>query len=486
MADRRPLIHADGQRSHARDPVRHLHAEQHAAGAGFRALAHHDLDAVRHPEVLEVQHVARRRHLVDQRRRRGPLVLEHPSLAGARHRARLRGAVAECGLRARGERPERHRSDVDRNRESDRLRDQPGTIAQHRLRPAALAVSLERQAGHGCRHEHEVVEAGHPVVERVVAAELVATELGHGVDVRNRLRGPPRRSAGVIGSRHARRTLRYGAVAQGNGILGRQVERVPVFLRQIISHADASLLSKCQRRRAETILRHSRDESPSPRSASSASTALTSSGSGSSIRVSIPSERGRCCKPHLASPEGVRTSVVGAAERDEASRVRHEPREVSDAPLDEDVAALHRDAAARTGVAPDMQQSAPHRGARRHPRVASDHDLAAGHRLADRPPGVALNLDPRAVVESAAVVADAPVDAHARFRGQADGEVVAGSGITHDDVPAFPDRGANVRVHVPDRPLAGVDRLRPHAGTPSPAPSAAPVRSHVLAMPGPS
>ena len=109
----------------------------------------------------------------------------------------------------------------------------PGPVAEDGRGLAALAVALEGEAGHGGRHEHEVVEARHPPAERVVAAELVAAELGHRVDVGDRLRRPAGRLAVVVGVRRTGDAPLDGPVAHGDGVLGRQIEGVLVGLLQL-------------------------------------------------------------------------------------------------------------------------------------------------------------------------------------------------------------------------------------------------------------
>ena len=281
MAHRRSLVDADRERTHAGDPLRDLHAEEHAARPRLRALPHRELDRVGHPQVLEVQHVARRGHLVDEGRRGLALVLEHSALPRARHRPSLGGAVPERRLGVGGERPEGHGGDVDGDVEAERLGDETGPVAEDGGRLAALAVPLEGETRHGGGDEHEVVEARHPVAEGVVAPELVAPELGHRVHVRDRLRGPPRRLAAVVGVRRSGDAPGDRSVAHRDRVLRGRIEgilvrhpagarpvlpflvRHPILRTQIISHALASRLSKCHSRCSETTLRQSRLESPS-------------------------------------------------------------------------------------------------------------------------------------------------------------------------------------------------------------------------------
>src|ERR1700676_422704 len=57
--------------------------------------------------------------------------------------------------------------------------------------------------------------------------------------------------------------------------------------------------------------------------------------------------------------------LSGVAEHDQIARLGHEGRQVADRSLDDDIDALHRDPAARRGVAVDHQQAAASGGAGR-------------------------------------------------------------------------------------------------------------------------
>ena len=60
------LVYPLGQVPHLGDVVLDLHAHQHAAGAGFRALSHHDLNGLSLNQVVGVETVAAGQHLIDQ------------------------------------------------------------------------------------------------------------------------------------------------------------------------------------------------------------------------------------------------------------------------------------------------------------------------------------------------------------------------------------------------------------------------------------
>ena len=79
-------------------------------------------------------------------------------------------------------------------------------------------------------------------------------------------------------------------------------------------------------------------------------------------------------------------------------------------PLHDDVDALHRDAAARGGVALDDQQAALAGGAGILAGVALDADLARHHVLGDAGAGRAMHDDGRLLVHAGAIIADAALD----------------------------------------------------------------------------
>ena len=303
------LVDAERQRAHARDPLGDLHAQQQPAGARLRSLADDDLDPVGAAQMIEIEHVARRGQLVDQRLGRRPLVLEHPALARAGHRAGPRGALAQRRLGARRQRAEAHRGDVDRDLELDRLLDQPQAIAEHRLGVALLAVALQRQPRHGGRLEDEIVERGQLLLERWRSR-------GSGSDPaapwRECRRSPPASSAPSCRRRRSGPRRRDGRDRRRrqkrDEILVDAVAAVAVAAGQIISHCCASLDSKCQSAWAETIRFQARPSSLTPTPASSSRTSATSSAGGSSTRASTPS-------PRMVPPPRSRRST--------ASRRRH-------------------------------------------------------------------------------------------------------------------------------------------------------------------
>ena len=75
--------------------------------------------------------------------------------------------------------------------------------------------------------------------------------------------------------------------------------------------------------------------------------------------------------------------IAGIAEHDEIAGLRHEGRHVADRALHDDVDALHRDAAARRGVALDDQQAAAAGRAGLLAGIAFDMHVAGHHVLGD-------------------------------------------------------------------------------------------------------
>ena len=85
-----------------------------------------------------------------------------------------------------------------------------------------------------------------------------------------------------------------------------------------------------------------------------------------------------------------------------------------------------------------------------------------------------------AVVEAAAVIADAALEAHVRAGRQADAEVVTRPGVLNDKAMAFRQGGPDFLVDLPDRAVADGDNCLTHAAF-----LTEPI-SQVLVMLGPS
>ncbi len=360
---------------------------------------------VGHAQVLEVEPVARRRHLVDQLVGGLALLGQHAALAGAGREARAREAHAERALGVRAERAEAHRRQVDGEGQLERLGDEVGAAAADpRLRLAVLAVALERQARHHARQEDEVVER-RQLLERREAADLVAAELGLGVDGADRL-GRPDVGAALVVAGGGVRNLVHQIFSQASGLrlskyqsfwlgddLAERERPVHAVLAQQAVHARLIVVARLD-------------------------------------DLGVGAERADLAgHPDVAEPERVGEGRAGRAAHDQVARVRHERREVADVALDDQRAALERDAAARRGRALDVDRAAAHRGAGRHVGVALDDDLALRHRLAGGPADVALDVDRRARVEAAAVVADRAAEADRHVGRLPDAEVVAGARV---------------------------------------------------------
>ena len=192
VAHRRTLVHALRQRALLRDHVRDLRAEQEPARAGLRALPDHDLDRLRHLQVLGVEPVPGREHLVDHVLDLAALLDAHPAVARrGGDPGPLRGA-AERGLRVGRERPVGHPGDRDRAVEHDRVLGE--ACAEDGLRRALLAVALQRDARQRARHERQVIEGRHLAVHRE-PHDPVPAELGLGLDVLDHVARPHGRFA---------------------------------------------------------------------------------------------------------------------------------------------------------------------------------------------------------------------------------------------------------------------------------------------------
>ena len=199
MPHGRALIDALRQGAHFGNTVGHLHAEQQSTGAGLGPLPDHEFDGIGLAQMIEIKPVTRRGHLIDKLLGRIAFVFQHAAFAGTGHGADLGGAIPERRLGVGGQRAEGHGRDVDRNIEIERLFHQPGSVTQDGARVAALAISLQRQACHCCRHEGQIVECRHALVERAEATDLVAPETRKGMGLRQGFRRPPDRAAAVVG-----------------------------------------------------------------------------------------------------------------------------------------------------------------------------------------------------------------------------------------------------------------------------------------------
>ena len=181
-----PLVDAHREVPHPRDALGDLLPEEHPPAPRLRALPHHHLDGVARPQVVGVEAVARRQHLVDEELRRLALLGGHPAVPGGGagpHRGRR---PADGALRVRAERAEAHPRDGDRDRELERAAGEAGADGDRGL--ALLAVALERVAGHRGAEQEQVVEGGERAL-RAEPANVVHPLVRRPVDLRDDRRG---------------------------------------------------------------------------------------------------------------------------------------------------------------------------------------------------------------------------------------------------------------------------------------------------------
>ena len=179
----RALVDAFGQGAHTRDAFGDLLPEQHAATAGFGALAEHHLDGVGLAQVVGVHPVARRKVLVDKVFALSAFLRRHPAVAGGGGRADLAGAPAQCLLGRAGQRAERHAGDGDRDIKVQRVFGV--AVTEHDVGAAPFAVTLEGIARHRRAEEQQIVEMrqrplGAPAADVVDAGLRGALDGGDG------------------------------------------------------------------------------------------------------------------------------------------------------------------------------------------------------------------------------------------------------------------------------------------------------------------
>ena len=141
----------------------------------------------------------------------------------------------------------------------------------------------------------------------------------------------------------------------------------------------------------------------------------------------------------------------------------HKTRQITDLAFDNDVAAFHCDTTARAGVSFDVNQSAEHRGPEADTGIAVYRYVATGHCLSGSPAGVARYRDAGAVVETATVVANTALEMNLCTSGQADPEIMAGTGIGHDDRQPLLNSGPNVLVALAQGAVGNLNFVLVHA-----------------------
>ena len=203
VAHRRALVDAERQVAHARDLVRDLRAQQHAAGAGLGALADDDLDRVRLRHVVRVVPVVRGADLVDEVRRvapapcgcmpPSPVVVDVPARVAPRPTPAF--ALRDSAPKLMPQ------TVIGMSRSSGLLGE---ARAEHRRASRSARGSPRAARARACREEREVVEVRHGP-RRGHAAVAVAAELGLELDVLDDRRGSPDRVVVRARSAAARR-----------------------------------------------------------------------------------------------------------------------------------------------------------------------------------------------------------------------------------------------------------------------------------------
>ena len=130
--------------------------QQHAAAAGFGALANDDLNRVRLAQIIGVHAVARRQVLIDQLVGMAALFRRHAAIAGGGGGARGSCTAPQGFFRWTGQRPKGHARDGDRDIQLDRVFGVQAADGHVRL--AFLAIPFERVARNRRAHEQQVVK----------------------------------------------------------------------------------------------------------------------------------------------------------------------------------------------------------------------------------------------------------------------------------------------------------------------------------------
>ncbi len=131
--------------------------------------------------------------------------------------------------------------------------------------------------------------------------------------------------------------------------------------------------------------------------------------------------------------DGIAERLARIAQHRQGARLRHEGGHVADRAFDDDIDALHRNAAPCAGVAIDHKRSAMGGGAGGLAGVSFHMHEAGHHVLGDADASVAVDNDMRLLVHAGAVIADMPIDIDLNRRGQANRDGVATAGI--EDAP---------------------------------------------------
>ena len=187
VAGRAPLVDTGRKLPGRSDLCRDLGSQQHAARSRLGALPHRQLDPVGRAQMMDVEPVPARQHLVDEDPRVLALGWQHPSVPGGGRAARLPGTAGEGDLGVGGERAPAHARDHDGDVQLDRPLGVPG--AEDRPGIAALAVPLQRDPCERAGQEGQIVERWQrPRPDRPEATEPVAPQLRLDLDIFHHLR----------------------------------------------------------------------------------------------------------------------------------------------------------------------------------------------------------------------------------------------------------------------------------------------------------
>ena len=296
-------------------------------------------------QVVRVEPVPALDDLVVPLGRQVALGRDHPALAGAGRRARHRGALGQRHLRLDRQRAEAHAGDVDRDVELDRLLRE--ARAEHRLGHALLAVALDHEAGERARQEDQLVPV-RDLLEHREAAHPVAAELGLHVDVVDDLR----REDLAVAEDGALAGLRSRLPSEDQLALAR-LERV-VVVELLAADELLQLRAACRGRRCGTCARSARcrRRSTRPRRSRCRATRPCRRRRSSPSYIESPRPgptspqmiwRPRCIMKPVIEPASPSTMIVPPFWSMPGAR--------ADLALDDQVAAAHRRAGQRAGVA---------------------------------------------------------------------------------------------------------------------------------------
>jgi len=195
MAAGAALVDAHRQIAHAGDPLGDLVAQQHAAAARLGALADDHLEGVRPAQIVRVEAVARRQHLIDQGFRGLPLFLGHAAVAGGGAGAHGGGGAADGFLGVSAQGAEAHAGDGDGNLQLDGFFREAG--AQGDVGIAAFPIAFQGIARDRGAEQGQIVEGG----DRALAAEAadlvdagIGGPLNFGDDLQRKGRRGPERA----------------------------------------------------------------------------------------------------------------------------------------------------------------------------------------------------------------------------------------------------------------------------------------------------